>query len=601
MHAPANNKMRKVRNPMKKLTSLFLTIALVLAMVPSALAADFTDVKAGYWYDAAVDYVVDNKLMGGYNATTFGPDDNLSRAMMAQILYNKEGKPAVSGTSAFADVKADDWFSAAVTWAAEKGIMSGYNATTFGPDNAVTLEQLAVILWNYSGKPASTASADYVGTHSSWANDGLAWAVEKDILANVPYLAATDGATRAQTAQVLTNFLSPAKSTMDPVLKARRDAAEAYMRRMATVRFRLDEDLVYTYATGKTPEQDAGNKTCLTLKAGRIYQGVPYSYAAGTDTAFLEYAVGEPENGIYTISGITWDGLSGESDKHARLGNDCASSLGVAWGSIGADVVVTNTQAMTYHTGYIRVGNYVSHDYTNSNSAAICKDNGEQTMYAAYAQLQKADGLVYRRTSDGHTMMALATYPVYNADGTIDGDASTIIIMDQTPTPTRNEDHFFDETLQEDVYRIYRTTSIWTYNQMYTYGGLPVTCRAFLDPTPIEEPKVTDTLFINSTGEKPQLNKNVLLTGSVESNWMIDSLTMTITDAAGKVVQEGAIRSVRAKTFLMSLSRFEKDQPGAVRGYIKPEELAAGNYHCKLVCRLVAGDEFVVRDFDFTV
>lgn len=584
---------------MKKLTSLILAIALALSMIPSVMAAGFTDVKSGYWYAAAVDYVVDNKLMGGYNDTTFGTEDNLSRAMMAQILYNKEGKPAVSGTSAFADVKADDWFNAAVTWAAEKGIMSGYNVTTFGPNDAVTLEQLAVILWNYSGKPAAAGNADYVGFHSSWANDGLAWALEKDILANVPYLAATDGATRAQTAQVLTNFLSPAESTMDPVLKARRDAAEAYMRRMATVRFCLEEDLVYTYATGKTPEQDAGNKSCLTLKAGRIYQGVPYSYAAGTDTAFLEYATKQADNGVYTISGITWDGLSGESKNHARLGNDCASSMGLAWGAIGADVVVTNTSEMTYSTGYIRVGNYVSHDYSNSNSAAICASNGEQTMYAAYAQLQKSDGLVYRQTSAGHTMMALSTHPVYKADGTIDGDASTIIIMDQTPNSIREEDHFFDETLQKDIYRIYRTTQIWTYKQMYTYGGLPVTCRAFIDPTPIEEPKVTDTLFINSTGEKPELNKNVLLMGSVESNWMIDSLTMTITDAEGKVVQEGAIRSVRARTFMMALNRFEKDQPGAVRGYIKPEELAPGQYHCKLVCRLVAGDEFVVRDFDF--
>lgn len=372
------------------------------------------------------------------------------------------------------------------------------------------------------------------------------------------------------------------------------------MRRMATVRFRLEEDLVYTYATGKTPEQDAGNKTCLTLKAGRVYQGVPYSYASGTDTAFLEYATKQADNGVYTISGITWDGLSGESKNHARLGNDCASSVGLAWGSIGADVDVTNTQEMTYFTGHVRVGNYVSHDYTNTNSAAICEFNGEQTMFAAYAQLQKADGLVYRQTSGGHTMMALSTHPVYKDDGTIDGDASTIIIMDQTPTPTRNEDHFFDETLQEDVYRIYRTMQIWTYKQMYTYGGLPVTCKALIDPTPIEEPKVIDTLFECYSETKPQLNKANLLQGSVESNWMIDSLTMTITDANGAVVQEGAIRSVRNRNFLMALNRFEKDQPGAVRGYIKPEELAAGQYHCKLVCRLVAGQEFVVRDFDFT-
>jgi len=168
----------------------------------------FADVPADAWYADAVTYVVDNKLMGGYNATTFGPNDTLSRAMVAQVLYNKEGQPTVSGSHGFKDVPASQWYNNAVLWATQNGIMGGYNATTFGPDDPVTIEQVAVILWNYSGKPSFTATADSVGSHSDWASNALSWAVENKILENVPYENVSGNASRAQTAQMLMNYLT---------------------------------------------------------------------------------------------------------------------------------------------------------------------------------------------------------------------------------------------------------------------------------------------------------------------------------------------------------------------------------------------------------
>jgi len=165
-------------------------------------------VAADSWYADAVKYVVSNKLMNGYSTSDFGPDDSVTRAMIAQILYNKEGAPAISDKHSFSDVPAGQWYNNAVTWASREGVMNGYSPSIFGPDDSVTVEQVAVILWNYSGTPAFTAAADSVGVHSDWAANGLGWAAEHGLLANVPYGTVTEGATRAQTAQLLTNYLT---------------------------------------------------------------------------------------------------------------------------------------------------------------------------------------------------------------------------------------------------------------------------------------------------------------------------------------------------------------------------------------------------------
>ena len=167
----------------------------------------FADVATGSWYHRAAHYAVANGIMSGYGGGKFGPNDTLSRAMVVQMLYNKEGQAPISGSHGFADVPADQWFNNAVTWGTRKGVMSGYGGGKFGPNDAVTIEQIAVILWNYSGNPAFKGSASELGAHSGWAANALGWAVERGLLANMPYGKVTDPATRAQAAQMFTNFL----------------------------------------------------------------------------------------------------------------------------------------------------------------------------------------------------------------------------------------------------------------------------------------------------------------------------------------------------------------------------------------------------------
>ena len=173
----------------------------------------FTDVgDVGAWYHEAVDYALRNNLMDGYGSGLFGPSHNLTRAQLAQLLYNREGRPTVTGDSPFTDVANGAWYSDAVAWAAESGIVDGYGGGEFGPNDSITREQLATILWRYSQSPAATNKelhfndADKI---SGYALDAIRWAAENGILNGFG-----DGrldpkglATRAQVAQLLKNFI----------------------------------------------------------------------------------------------------------------------------------------------------------------------------------------------------------------------------------------------------------------------------------------------------------------------------------------------------------------------------------------------------------
>jgi hypothetical protein len=129
--------------------------------------------------------------------------------MVVQVLYNKEGQPNLNGAKhSFPDVPADQWFNNAVTWGSQKGVVSGFGDGKFRPNDYVTIEQVAVILHNYSGKPAAAGEPTGVGKYDDWAKQALSWAVSQGILKDVPFTNATENATRAQTAQILMNFLS---------------------------------------------------------------------------------------------------------------------------------------------------------------------------------------------------------------------------------------------------------------------------------------------------------------------------------------------------------------------------------------------------------
>ena len=190
----------------------FTTTHFSMFAVMESRAAAFQDVDISAWYMLGVEYTLQNGLMGGYSDGRFGPNDNLSRVQLAQILYNKEGKPLANGGSSFSDVVADAWYADAISWAAANGIVGGYGGGRFGPNDNITREQLAVMIWRYSGSPAATnkelkfSDADEAG---SYALDALRWAVENGIINGKGggILDPKGLATRAQVAQMLKNYL----------------------------------------------------------------------------------------------------------------------------------------------------------------------------------------------------------------------------------------------------------------------------------------------------------------------------------------------------------------------------------------------------------
>ena len=172
----------------------------------------FTDLSADVWYHEAVDYVLNNDLMGGYGNGNFGPNDTLSRAQLAQILYNREGRPAVSNSGAFNDVPGSMWCADAVTWANANGIVGGYGNGNFGPNDPITREQLTVMLWRYAGSPASSHSLEQFTDEdriSGYAREAMRWANENGIVNGYGngLMGPQGNATRAQVAQMLMNFL----------------------------------------------------------------------------------------------------------------------------------------------------------------------------------------------------------------------------------------------------------------------------------------------------------------------------------------------------------------------------------------------------------
>lgn len=153
--------------------------------LPDLCAGDLQDIEPGSWYYGAVDYVVSKGLMSGTGDSRFSPEQCLSRAMLAQILYTMNGRP-VSGGADFIDVAADSWYAGAVSWADEQGLMHGVSAGRFAPEAQLTREQLALILYQYaqgSGKPGiALKTYQDSGAVSAWARPAVEWAVANGLI-----------------------------------------------------------------------------------------------------------------------------------------------------------------------------------------------------------------------------------------------------------------------------------------------------------------------------------------------------------------------------------------------------------------------------------
>lgn len=179
----------------------------------------FTDVVAGTWYYGAAAYAYNNGLFAGMTPTTFAPNATMTRAMLVSVLWRLAGEPAPKAPNTFVDVPDGAWYTDAVTWAAENGVVSGIGGSRFDPSGFVTREQTAEILYNYAHSKGYDVSAHAdltafpdAGSVSGWAEEALSWAnaaglINGTVRDGQTILDPQGSASRAQVAMILMNYV----------------------------------------------------------------------------------------------------------------------------------------------------------------------------------------------------------------------------------------------------------------------------------------------------------------------------------------------------------------------------------------------------------
>ena len=192
-----------------------VTVTATFVETEAPVAEPFIDVAEGDWFYDAVVYAYQNELMDGVGGNRFAPNSETTRAQLVTILYRLEGQPAVSGDLPFTDVESGTWYTDAVLWAAQNGIVNGVTDTTFAPGDNLTRQQLVTILYRYAEAKGYdvSASADLSGYPDAdqvqdYAQPAMAWAVAENIIQGMEdgTLKPAGNASRAQIATILMRF-----------------------------------------------------------------------------------------------------------------------------------------------------------------------------------------------------------------------------------------------------------------------------------------------------------------------------------------------------------------------------------------------------------
>ena len=204
---------------MKKQLISILCAAALTCSAGAASMSDFSDVRPADWYSAAVNYVCEKGLMNGTSNTTFSPNTTTSRGMIVTILYRLAGSPDMPESNwgyPYADVDAAAYYSTPVYWARMNDLVTGYSDTQFGPDDAITREQLTAILYRYADYLGLDTDTDFIPdkyydfpdykTVSRYAANAMSWCVNKGIVNGSNGKLNPQGtATRAEVATILMN------------------------------------------------------------------------------------------------------------------------------------------------------------------------------------------------------------------------------------------------------------------------------------------------------------------------------------------------------------------------------------------------------------
>ena len=172
---------------LKKIGALLLAAVMLFSLTVTACAAEepaFSDVSSDDWFYDAVNHCKENGLMDGVGGGQFDPNGSMTRAMLVTALYRRAGQPEVNGSDDFTDTLDGQWYSSAIVWALEQGVMNGYGNGLFGVDDPVTREQLVTIFWRLAGSPEADGDGGFTDSASilPYAVTAVAWARESGII-----------------------------------------------------------------------------------------------------------------------------------------------------------------------------------------------------------------------------------------------------------------------------------------------------------------------------------------------------------------------------------------------------------------------------------
>ncbi len=296
-----------------------------------------------------------------------------------------------------------------------------------------------------------------------------------------------------------------------PTNQELRQMAVDAMEDMLTVQWCVDHYHSYRKGSG------ANSNRFFRFIPENIYSGMPYTNGNSTLIHWFEYY--DPETGRLNLDEIG-------PNMDSLVGNSCAACVTAGWTSVCASANIVATYLMTPGNGYVPVGDYkIDETLANFKSKAtedICQENGEQVMFASYAQIRMADGLT--STADAHAIMAKEDpVVVYREDGTIDPEQSTLMIQDQRAGTSGI--YYVNEMDGQTVHRLGRIDAVYTFQELYDLGYLPMTTKELAGLKEYEMPWVE----LEEAVETPQ----ELLKASISSNYNMYVVRIWLTDEAG--------------------------------------------------------------------
>lgn len=276
----------------KRFLSMLLSLCLVLGLFPStAFAAGsdlpFTDVKTADWFYKAVQYAYENGIMNGTSTTTFSPDYTTDRGMIVTVLHRMESTPSASGAS-FSDVSEGKYYADAVAWAEAHDIVNGYGNGIFGPEDPITREQMATILYRYAeykgydtaveGSLSAFSDADEVST---FAVEGMTWAIGSGLIKGIGdnLLDPQGSATRSQMATILMRFCNEIVPSDEP--GNNESKGETY-----TVTFNLNHGSNGEYSSQIVKARETVSEPSAPSRSGYTFSGWYTKTTGGTKFDF---------------------------------------------------------------------------------------------------------------------------------------------------------------------------------------------------------------------------------------------------------------------------------------------------------------------------